>query len=68
MKVGLVRPLWSSAEVVVAFVGVLSVVVVEAGVVVEERKRLMKEEDGVVEKGEGVVRESRKFLRFVSNS
>ena len=60
------RPLWSSAEVVVAFVGVLSVVVVEAGVVVEERKRLMK--DGVVEKGEGVVRESRKFLRFVSNS
>ena len=50
-----------------AFVGVFAVVeVVDAGVVVDDRKRLMK--DGVVEKGEGVVRESRKFLRFVSNN
>ena len=47
-----------------AFVGVFAVV---ASAVVEDRNRLMKDA-GVVENGEGVVRESRKFLLFVSNN
>ena len=48
-----------------AFEGVFAVVV--AAAVVDERNRLMKE-DGEVENGDGVVRESRKLLLFVSNS
>ena len=68
MNVGLVSPLKSAAEVVEALVGEKGAFVVVAAAVVVVDLNLLMNDAGEVVNGDGVVRESRKFLLFVSNN